>query len=467
MEIRLTQQAPAYTRARSLSQDEWAAHRAIISHMYLEEGLTLAEVRRAMSERYGFVATGHMYKVKFAQWKIWKNYRTSQKKELLGHLVDNAENAVQISVTNLTVNHRPLKPGRLIRKVMKDRKRIELTPKLAPSRLVELSMSRTGVEVALHEIKGYYTWYFHQEDLERDFSFSGNMNHVFSNIASARRVLDEDVKLGFAMMDTACREIESMLVRQPFQLIQHIVSELGEWQWSVSARPARAALIKFIVSMTIRNFGPQHALCKIISILVQPEMKEEVVPAIVKLLADIVSEHIQQHETVLEVQNYLADSLFHAGDLQGARDTYISILDRGENFGKTHSSYRRAFRNLGWLHFKQGDLVKAKTMWLEVYDLNADAAGSPNADFGGVCTCRYLGRWYSEQGDEEQAEQYLRLAFEGYLETSGRDSSGVRRYLESLEANLTSQGKIVEVAELRRRHRDLWSRWEEKKLVRL
>ena len=79
---------------------------------------------------------------------------------------------------------------------------------------------------------------------------------------------------------------------------------------------------------------------------------------------------------------------------------------------------------------KQGDLVKAKTMWLEVYDLNVDATGSPNADFGGVCTCGYLGRWYSEQGDEEQAEQYLRLAFEGYLETAGRDSSGVRRYLE-------------------------------------
>jgi tetratricopeptide (TPR) repeat protein len=413
------------------------------------------------------ICSAHMYKVKFAQWKIWKNYRTAQKKELLSQLVDNAENAVQTYVANLTVNNRPLKPGRLTRKVMKDGRRIELTPKLTISRVAELSINKTGIEVALHEVKRYYNWYFHQEELERDFGFSGNMDHVVSNIASARRVVGEDVKLGFAMMDTACRQIESMLMRQPFQLIQHIISELGEWQWSISARPARAALVKFVVSMTRRVFGAQHALSKIISILVQPEMKEDVVPAIVKLLADIVSEHVREDETVLEVQNYLADSLFHAGDLRGARETYLSILQRGESFGMTHSSCRRAFRNLGWLHFKQGDLAKAKTIWLEVYELNHAAAGSPNGDFGGVCTCGYIGRWYSDRGEKELAEQYLRLAFEGYLETAGRDSSGVRRYLENLEANLVSQGKIVEVAELRRRHRDLWSRWEEKKLVRL
>ena len=407
-----------------------------------------------------------MYKIKFAQWKLWKTYRSSQKKVILTRLTEEGDSALQTNANGLTiVNNLPLKHARLARKVMRKGKRVLLTPTLSASRLHQLSMSETNVELALHEAKRYYAWYFYQHDLEKDFGFGYAMDQVFSNIASARRVIDSDVQLGFALMNTACREVKLLLKQQPFQLVQHIMSELGGWQWTERSRRARTALGTFFVSMAGRTLGPQHALCRILSVLLQPDVRKDTVPAVVRLMVDVVDEHMQNDERRLDVHNYLGDTLFHAGDLKGAESVYSRIIQCGDTFGHAHMSCRRAFRNLGWLHFKRQDTDRAKDIWLEVCALNTRATGSPNADFGGVCTCGYLGALYTGVGDDEQAECYLRLAFEGYLGTSGTESSGVFRYLERLESNLARQGKIAEIAELRVKYGDLWSRWEQNKLV--
>ena len=403
-----------------------------------------------------------MYKVKLAQWKLSKTYRKNQKKQLLLQLAADQTRNYELT---LNVNEKPLKPARLTRKVMEQGKRRRLSPTVTARRLLEVSMTDESIETALHVAKNYFTWYFHQNDLVRDFGFGPGMDHVFSNIASARRVVDRDVQLAIAMMDTACIQVEVLMIQQPFQLIQHIMSELGAWQWSAKSTAARTSLARFFVSMATRTLGSQHALCKVISVLLQRDMKEDSVSVVVRLLAEIVGQHMQDDERGLDVYNYLGDTLFHAGDLTRAKAVYSDIIERGETFGAIHRSCRRAFRNLGWLHFRLGERDRAQDIWFEVNSLNTMATGAPNADFGGVCTCGYLGALHTERGEDEQAERFLRLAFEGYFATSGDESSGVFRYLESLESNLARQGKIVEIAELRSRYSPLWLRWEKKKLV--
>ncbi|KAI1630862.1 Clr5 domain-containing protein [Biscogniauxia mediterranea] len=68
------------------SEEEWSKHRKTVEKLYIEDSLTLNEVRENMRRCYNFNATPQMYKKRFKKWNIAKNWKSTKKDQLLHQL---------------------------------------------------------------------------------------------------------------------------------------------------------------------------------------------------------------------------------------------------------------------------------------------------------------------------------------------------------------------------------------------
>ncbi|KPI35734.1 uncharacterized protein AB675_1295 [Cyphellophora attinorum] len=454
------------TRTPSIRLAVWNAHRAIIEELYVRQDMNLAQLRQYMATVYHFYATTAMFKRQFAVWKRWKNYRHGQKKQILGHLASfdtMSDRQSDISggdkYSAIMVNDQPVKCARLVRKVQQSGRTRPLTPPPGISNTdllrVVSTANRDSTEVLLHAVSRYYAWYFDASAaVVRDYTFRGPMNVVFPHIASARRVIATDIPTAMAMLNVASGSVAAAIQAAPFQLLQHILSELGQWQWpdTAAASAARMAMMRFMCSISSRVWGAHHPLVSMLRSLIRHQKTTDdnrgTLPPIISLISTTSKAKMAEPiETAINVQNYLGDALFHAGDLDGAASIYSGIirLSSGITTGRHdraqcsyqsdiyrthHRGARRAMKNLGWVRFKQGLPAVARPIFLEVLHLTEEAYGTVNGDFEGVSTCRYLAVVAdegNEHGLEDEAEAYFRLAFEGLLRYSGPDSSDVWR----------------------------------------
>lgn len=69
--------------------DDWIKYRGIITTLWKGEGRTLPEIEQIMERQYGFRATQRMYKTRFQEWGLYKNFTMKR----LSSLVEEIEKA--------------------------------------------------------------------------------------------------------------------------------------------------------------------------------------------------------------------------------------------------------------------------------------------------------------------------------------------------------------------------------------
>ncbi|KAI5927179.1 Clr5 domain-containing protein [Camillea tinctor] len=65
------------------SEKEWLKHRQTIEKLYIRDSMTLNEVREVMKAQHKFEATSQMYKKRFRKWNVTKNWKSTQKDQLI------------------------------------------------------------------------------------------------------------------------------------------------------------------------------------------------------------------------------------------------------------------------------------------------------------------------------------------------------------------------------------------------
>ncbi|KAI0183862.1 Clr5 domain-containing protein [Xylaria flabelliformis] len=61
------------------AEEDWDAHREIITELYVNQRWRMKDVMRTMAEDYGFHATRRMYKTRFSKWGVAKNIKAIPK----------------------------------------------------------------------------------------------------------------------------------------------------------------------------------------------------------------------------------------------------------------------------------------------------------------------------------------------------------------------------------------------------
>lgn len=74
-----SQSCPSYT------VEQWLERRELITHLYIEEDLTLKQVRIILEEDHGFPATERQFKRKIKEWKLDKNVKDEEMRIILQH----------------------------------------------------------------------------------------------------------------------------------------------------------------------------------------------------------------------------------------------------------------------------------------------------------------------------------------------------------------------------------------------
>lgn len=67
---------------------DWARKREVIIKLYIHQNLSMRDLIKTMTERYGFKATKRMYHTRFAIWGVYKNTKAGMKSRLASSVIE-------------------------------------------------------------------------------------------------------------------------------------------------------------------------------------------------------------------------------------------------------------------------------------------------------------------------------------------------------------------------------------------
>jgi tetratricopeptide (TPR) repeat protein len=284
--------------------------------------------------------------------------------------------------------------------------------------------------------------------MSRNFEFTGSLQITINSLEAGMYLLRAKPMQAFSLFSEACARVKTLLLEQPFLLLQHIIAGFQPSKWS--SQTTRISILSFVTSMAAKVLGNRHPLTLITRLLLHESTIQKLPSRFLKLLSDVTSQAFRSDdERFLRLQLRIAEEHAYYGHLESAQIACHSLVARAtEVLGPHHLITRRAHRRIGVFSWQQGNWDDAKRVLLQSLELTMELEESPIATRTGISTCRYLGYVYRDTHDYPKSEKYLRLALQGWKFYANWKEGDMIRTLDDLENVLSMQGKTAELTEL-------------------
>jgi hypothetical protein len=457
-----------------------------------------------------------MYKKRLRVWKLKKNYTKEDKEKALDRL---HLHEPEDTVASITINNMPLKSSRLGRPVQQNGRRVPLrhgnlrrprpvittqafdgrrnsmtaslsaamnhdSPVLSNNKLavteadlshgliprIQLQQSPESrrIEQILRFAQSYWSSYATQPASHRNYGFGKDLEDVFDNLVTARRFLGRNDTRAFVMLNKACFGIRALLMAQPYRLLDQIILEFSNPQWSTHGQ-IRVSLLSYLESMSQRFLRPEHPVSKTAACLAVNGNATELTSKFSRLCIDTASSTLadSQYDVVIDIQYNVLYFLEQSGNLDDA-DRLCQQMDilcqkivkAKEKSDGACVAAREASKVLAWIRGRRNDFKSAERILLQTVEDTIQATGLPNGDRAGIGVCSDLGTVYRCLGNATESAKYFRLAIEGGLWLWGEDSTEVLDNVRRLEVVLGKYGMEEQLKQLRKRWKRVWERLE-------
>ncbi|KAN0099896.1 hypothetical protein V8E51_013671 [Hyaloscypha variabilis] len=504
------------SRAKIIAKAEWERFRPIIEELYVAQELKLSTVREIMARDHGFVAAEPMYKKRIAAWNLRKNYTKQQKEEVLQHLqMEESEDIL----ASITINKKPLKSSRLRRPVRQNGRRVFLAHQNLQRRGCRNSASDNGnpnmtatssaamirgqsdlpndkllvrelasshgslsriqlqqspesqrVEMILRLAQSYWSSYTTRPASDQRYGFGEELGFVFNSLSNGRHFLKNNDSRAFVLLNKACFGMRTLLMAQPFRLLQQTVLGFSNPGWDMYWQ-IKLTLLRYLSSMTQCVFGQEHPISKTVTYLAEERDTTELISKFCKLCIDTVNNNLPYFHYATTAIDIQLDILQELHDINMDRTDSIyqqmeglaqeKILKVRKTYVRTHPIARMALLDLCDLRGREKDFKGAERLLLELVEDTIQATGLPNGDGVGFDTCSRLGDLHRCLGNAAESVKYFRLALEGGVQTWGEDDAEVLDCVKRLELALEAFGMEEELKQLREQWKGVWERLED------
>ncbi|KAI0595420.1 Clr5 domain-containing protein [Biscogniauxia sp. FL1348] len=500
----LTNNVQQFRKVEGPSEDDWMKHQKTIEKLYIEDSMTLNEVREIMTRRYNFDATSQMYKKRFKKWNIGKNWKSIQKDQLLHQLSSNTDRDISSSTEVLLDARNRRKLKRHIRNMVSksqndpeagnsnetaDLKSIAelstlLTPKMTRNSSVSPDTPLGSSPEKLRETRIRYTKDYQGDSsavLGRPMSCSPQLSRAelifknvsaFTNSETAYRSLNGldspfwdnlgygiyFLKIGSAdrawpLIQKACDTASVEIKSNAGAYILGVFTVLSPTNTAIC--PAlRNSLLGFLYQLAETFLSTNHPLATLARELrIQNGDLWVTETALACLIDGISSAFGPAHQLSLTAQMrrvaFLRRSHKYDSALQHARTT---LNTANSSYGPTSLQARRVARHIEHILMDKGSWAEALSVCLGIVG-QADELVLPTEmtlrDSCAVYTMEDIAKIYENMGEPEKSTDWLRKAAT-CATNLGRPVHEVAHIVDKLETLLLKSGRADEAQVWRR-----------------
>lgn len=422
-----------------------------------------------------------MYKRQLRRWNLRKNYSQEQKINIINELSQPRCSGHTRKSTKM-LNGRPLKENRLLRSVLKNGKRASLPGQAEirarrnkqkmsaishQSRYLQRLQLQQSPEIqktedVLKHTQNYYSWYFEQTEVEKEYLYNGDLADAIIQLNLANHILlrQQQCTRAFALLNNCCSTFLGLLRTQPFQLSMQLVVEFtGPNALFRKHRGIWNALVHWFASASNFVLGPQHPITNIILLLTDVGQIESTSfsSRLTQVLDDTV-EAVENCEDWNNLQLGLSWILVDFGDLDRASVLCQRLQDRVKPVCGSPTTGQRAVHHLMLrLSIRNKDFTHAEELGLQEVEWTKAATGMPNGNYEGIMACWRMASLYEAMDRCPESLQFHRLAFEGALQPPAEcTTSDILDSYDDVARALSRLGRDEELAEFEAQYAYLW-----------
>ncbi|KAK5627487.1 hypothetical protein RRF57_003202 [Xylaria bambusicola] len=453
------------------AQDEgWDEHRTTIMDLYINQRKTLEEVKRIMEEKYGFRATGKMYKTRLKKWNFMKN---KKQKKVFSERCEIERRIRPVGGTKVCPKRgQPSKQATAANmKTLVTRQNSPPTFVFSQTRPTIRSMAAPDFYKAPEDSFRFTHVYHSTVNCLKPVASGDTLvcSRMIEKLAEHMATAKILYALGYAtiaipLVDLCCNMYKSILTSQDFSA-PHITGAAIIALSHVESRAAKAFLC-FISKMSQIVLGGAHPL----SILFH-KFAAVGIENMVRCLAAVFTYYAGAHKYVGSqpyiysgewYRDVIKENVINANSLlrelkplQRHLQYHLQQYAQGQPDSQPSLAHSGALRcRIAWIHYYAGQ-------YKEATEVASAVLNGPVVDGRVVSGCGCYEILYEIAMAEEKydlALELLREAVEASAKAYGHAHSKTAEKMVRLESHLRSRGHLDEADEVRR---DLESRLEQ------
>ncbi|KAI0517592.1 Clr5 domain-containing protein [Xylaria bambusicola] len=451
--------------------DGWDKHRTTIMDLYIRQRKTLEEVKQIMEDRYGFRATGKMYKTRFKKWNIMKN---KKQKKVLSERFETDRKIRHVGDSRVCSQRGQLSK----RATATDMKKTLVTRHNSSPTSIFLQTQPTILSMAAPDFykapedSFRFTQVYHSTVKCLHPAASGDtlvcsrmIEKLAEHMTTAKMLCALGYKtIALRLVDMCCHMYKSILTSRDLSA-PHITGAAIIALSHVETNAAKAFLC-FISKMSQIVLGGTHPL----SILFH-KLAAVGVDNMVRCIAALFTYYLGAHKyvgsrpyiysgewyrdvikaNIINVKSLLRE----LQPLQRHLQYHLQQYEQGQPDSQSNLAHSGALRcRIAWIHYYAGN-------YKEATEVASAVLNGPEVDGRVVSGCGCYEILYGIAMAEEnydRALELLRESVEASAKAYGHAHSKTAEKMERLESHLRSRGQVDEADEVRR---DLKSRMEQ------
>ncbi|KAF7508843.1 hypothetical protein GJ744_008720 [Endocarpon pusillum] len=506
------------------NSDEWDRLRPIFTHYYKDfkngQGLPLRKVMRIMADKYGFVATERMYKIRVKAWKLQKNYSKKDRQSIIQFIENGSPNPATHELPK--INGEPVKMIRIQRYLngskLHSRQRIPRKGNMILEHLDSNSSNNAGDSLSdrddeggekennppdyalarilaapdhlkyLHDIlvhidryylscfHGQYRLFSHQAldlvgesvvDTDDGFSDQGLLEIHDPGYAAISLAKSHQYREARIILGEAQDKIKYLLRAQHPTLLPFILEIICEDSTTPEFNVSEW-FRRYVCDLCAIIMGQQHSLTRILQLLGMVEYKLETCAMILSKIQAILSAEFgaSQWEARRPVKVFCR-VLRHLGRYDEIEQILSTAMGLGGGLEKpTQSELLGLLYELAWLSARgRHDNNAATQLFGEILRLTGRDAQTGQISHFRIKALRGLGVLAREEARHEVSEQYFSAAWGESRSSFGRRDSNTVRIGSELEASLRELGRYKEADQLKQERDELFITEDEEAVV--
>ncbi|EXJ60705.1 hypothetical protein A1O7_04858 [Cladophialophora yegresii CBS 114405] len=452
-------EAPAHvTVTEGPSTQAWDSIKGIFVELYVHQGKKLSDIQRLLAVQYDFHATEKAYKRRIAQWKAYKNYKSSEKKAVAESSTQSP--AIHHAIPSAQLHGKHIKWDRIKRfSRTPGAKRSRRAPRIPPrGEKIQLDLHLDNLRPAINVdervlflTKSYLDWNIskwcplgigksrqdsahHQSTPESPGGepFALLFNKCFYNaipLLLTNRTLE-----AFREINLACSLATRCLQLSPYWVFLRLLRLYSYPLWS-RFPDVRRQIVGFLQALASRTLHPGHALKPLLEMWVQEEVGADAgrVASLLRLSSDTFgpASGLDPEERAW-IQDEICSLNYQRKELHDA----LRIARRlSEDPTVPHGVHITSRQMVARYHLQQGNIDEAEPILLQTLKTCAECDTEDEK-------ARFLQQTYSDLGyichvrqDRARSLQYYERALEKAIQVNnGANTNSLRCRVATLTA---------------------------------
>jgi tetratricopeptide (TPR) repeat protein len=424
-----------------------------------------------------------MYKAKFTQWGLMKNYKASEKEHLARIVKAYRDSGRRIPPLN--VRNRAAKMSR-VRRYCKQQQILEEICDALPAESTSKGTTSstetppghgaaaTNVFVsALRGVQNSSSIFGSRKpsfDPERPFSTASKDGRIelilFQTKIYAQSQFDCTIKRrkyihtwgdkliygaeivrqkrpakGWQMIHEACEMTHQIFLQLHQCLLRYLLQAFHDNDMAMYPE-LRTHLLRFFTKVSARTLGCNHPISIVLYHWQEQQIFADVVTPIFEVMMDVSGEDINPtNDEVWRTKDRYCYILKRKGDYAAAESHGLRFLKQSEEiFGRLHQRTRCILLELGHTHLQQGQHELAESEYQDTLQRGHENLGDQFPDRVCLEALRCLAYISEKREDFAQCNEYWRQALAGAIKRWGMGHDWITSLIGSLERSLKRQG---------------------------